>query len=271
MGLNAWHRTFALALLLLAWQVAGCARQDSHAGPPLPLAASETDSKPIAVVGGEALESKDHGVRTASSRPAGAANRGNLGAPPAQRRALLVGINDYDYPLDELPADDQAVEIGPSRTKWPDLRGALNDVAAVHDVLERKYGFEAIETLRDSEATREAILRWIDEFLVAPSQPGDIVFFYFSGHGSYEPNPSSDDADKLDETLVPHDSKLGADDIRDKELRVRFNRILDRGAALTVVLDSCHSRSAARGYPVDGAASRSRPHAGVLGRARIRA
>src|SRR5262249_50106839 len=75
----------------------------------------------------------------------------------------------------------------------------------------------------------------------------DVVLFYFAGHGSQVRNSRSDEPDFLDESLVPADSRAGAADIRDKELRLYFNRILHRGAHLTVMLDNCHSGSGARG------------------------
>ena len=258
MGSKTWQRTLALALLLSTWQALGCARQDPDAES-APFTATQTTAQPAKASADEAPTGEYE-----PSRPSEVATREEPEKPTPKRRALLVGINDYDYPVSGRPivddlveqrsAVEQPVEPQPSRKMWPGLKGPLNDVAAVGDVLESRYGFEseAIEVLLDSAATREAILRRIDEFLVAPSQPGDSVFFYFAGHGSYVPSSAGGEADKLDETIVPYDSKLGAEDIRDKELRARFNRILDRGAALTVVFDSCHSGSAARGYPVEG-------------------
>src|SRR5204863_8381450 len=69
----------------------------------------------------------------------------------------------------------------------------------------------------------------------------------FGGHGSHVRNSLSDERDNLDESIVSADSRLGVEDIRDKELRAFFNRILDRGARLTVILDNCYSGSGARG------------------------
>jgi caspase domain-containing protein len=111
------------------------------------------------------------------------------------------------------------------------------------------YGFERsdIVTLTDQTATRAAILQTIDKHLVQPAAPGDVLFFYYAGHGSQVRNSLSKEPDALDESLVPADSRTGARDIRDKELRVLFNQILDRGARLTILLDNCHSGSGARG------------------------
>ncbi|HEV7427331.1 MAG TPA: caspase family protein [Thermoanaerobaculia bacterium] len=159
------------------------------------------------------------------------------------RRALLVGINDYTA----VTAPRAQTTPAPGRD-WPNLAGAINDVNTMRDMLVALYGFDRndIVTLTDQAATREAILSDI-EHLVNAAAKDDVILFYYAGHGSQVRNSLSDERDKLDESLVPADSRAGAADIRDKELRMLFNRILDRGARLTVILDNCHSSSGARG------------------------
>ncbi len=173
----------------------------------------------------------------------------------ARRRALLVGINDYSatsFP-DKAAARSAAVTTADDspRTSWPSLKGAINDVETMQEMLISRYRFQDddIEVLTDQDASREAILGAIKKYLVDPAQAGEHMFFYYSGHGSQVVNSESDEPDKKDESLVPADSKAGAQDIRDKELRPLFNKILARGAHLTVILDSCHSGSGVRGYP----------------------
>ncbi len=165
-------------------------------------------------------------------------------AQPA-RRALLIGIDDYT--ASSLPIVS-AVHQHPG---WPDLRGGANDVRILSDLLVLRYGFERknIVTLTNQQATRAAILHAIEEHLVHPARKGDIVFYYFAGHGAQVPNAASDEPDRLDESIVPADSRRGAADIRDKELRPLFNRILQRGARLTLLLDHCHSGGGFRGLP----------------------
>jgi uncharacterized caspase-like protein len=161
------------------------------------------------------------------------------------RRALLIGINDYSA------SRLGAAATAPPRADrdWTNLAGAVNDANAMREMLVFLYGFDRddIVTLTDQAATREAILRGVEEHLIDPASKDDVVFFYFAGHGSQVRNSLSEERDKFDESLVPADSRIGAPDIRDKELRSRFNRILDRGARLTVMLDNCHSGSGARG------------------------
>jgi hypothetical protein len=167
-------------------------------------------------------------------------------SPPVDtgtRRAVLVGIDDYSASRLPRPAGG-----GTGPPGAPDLYGAVNDVRTIGEILVALYGFASrgVLTLTDQAATRAAILRALDERLVQPTRPGDVVLFYFSGHGSQVANTRSDEPDGLDESIVPADRGPAAPDIRDKELRRIFNRILDRGARLTVVLDSCHSGSGAR-------------------------
>jgi hypothetical protein len=162
-----------------------------------------------------------------------------------EKRAVLVGINDYT--ASSFPAPDTAAL--PDRD-WEDLQGAVTDVGILRDLLISRYGFEPanIITLTDQQATGAAILDALDRNLLRPSKKDDVTFFYYSGHGSQVANSLSDEPDCMDESIVPADSRRGADDIRDKELRRIFNGILSQGARLTVVFDSCHSGSGARGF-----------------------
>ena len=178
-------------------------------------------------------------------RPAGV----DASAPAGHRRAVLVGINDYSA--------SKLVKHGtPSGGReWPDLNGATTDVNAMAEMLVLLYGFQRrdIITLTDQAATRAAILGALEGQLARSAAKGDVLLFYYAGHGSQVKNSLSEEPDRMDESLVPADSRAGARDIRDKELRAIFNRILDRGAALTVVLDNCHSGSGARaGFGVRG-------------------
>jgi hypothetical protein len=166
----------------------------------------------------------------------------HLDAAP-HRRALLIGINDYT--ASSVARSHSAPAPG---RDWPNLGGAVNDVNTMRDMLVALYGFDRndIIALTDQAATRDAILGTIQR-LVNAATKDDVILFYYAGHGSQVQNLRSDERDKLDESLVPADSRAGAADIRDKELRILFNRILDRGARLTVILDNCHSSSGARG------------------------
>jgi hypothetical protein len=163
-------------------------------------------------------------------------------AAAAHKHALLIGINDYTA--------SRLSRIAPPAPErdWPNLEGAVNDASDMRELLMLLHGFRPgdIIELKDQTATRGAILAATRQ-LAAGAQKGDLVLFYFAGHGSHVRNSLSDEPDKLDESIIPADSRRGAADIRDKELRRIFNAILDRGAHLTVILDSCYSGSGARG------------------------
>lgn len=75
------------------------------------------------------------------------------------------------------------------------------------------------------------------ETLVTATQPGDTLFFHFSGHGTQVPaDDPHEEADGLDEAIVPTDMNIIVDD----DLRVIFCR-LPLGAHLTMLADCCHS------------------------------
>ncbi len=183
---------------------------------------------------------------------------GNGPTEAQNRRALVVGIDHY-FTAD---ADPEIVEL---RT-LSNLNGAVNDAGAMERLLADLYGFE-VKVLLNDEATREAILSAIDLHLIAPTRRGDDVVFYFSGHGSQVTNSKTKEDDRKDETLVPADAAVGPPDIRDKELRERLNRVLRRGARLTVILDSCHSGSGARGLPSERTARYLDPMPGEVAEA----
>ncbi|HEV8331585.1 MAG TPA: caspase family protein [Steroidobacteraceae bacterium] len=165
------------------------------------------------------------------------------------RRAVVIGIDKYALP------GGQAVPRGdpPSPLRWLNLKGAVNDANRTRDLLVARYGFARsdIVMLTDAQATRAAILQAIDRQLIAPAKSGDLVFFYFAGHGSRVRNSLSHESDKLDESIVPADAASGTRDIRDKELRDAFNKVLDKGATLVAIFDSCHSGSITRGLAGD--------------------
>jgi hypothetical protein len=146
-----------------------------------------------------------------------------------------------------------------------DLDGSLNDVQAMRQVLQARFGFKKenmhvlstplITGVSEKEAARQNILDAINKYLIEESKPGDIVVFYYAGHGSQMGNSKSREAASAgatgkDETIVPADANRGIWDIRDKEFSRLFNKIVDRQATLTAIFDSCHSGSIARGAVV---------------------
>jgi hypothetical protein len=161
------------------------------------------------------------------------------------KRAVLVGINRYDAV--SAPAGSQ-LAASTSARHITNLNGAVNDATAMRDLLLGRFGFSAAHTtlMTDGEATRDAIVAAVNAML-AQSQPGDVVVFFYAGHGSQRRNTLASSPSRLDQTIVTADANIGAYDIRDKELGRLFNPFLDKGVELILIFDSCHSGSITRG------------------------
>jgi hypothetical protein len=148
--------------------------------------------------------------------------------------ALLIGIDEYQDP-----------DINT-------LRGALNDLAAMENVLIRKFGFDPnnVLTLRNEKATRAGIRAAFRTHLSDKAGPNDVVVFYYSGHGSQvldEPNGDESDGDGRDETIVPYDSSNSGDkDITDDEISKLLRELSARTENVTFVFDSCNSGTTSR-------------------------
>jgi len=135
----------------------------------------------------------------------------------------------------------------------PALRGCVNDVHAMRIFLMNHYNVpdEHIHVLINEEATRDAILKAFQEFLIDNQaiQQGDQILFHYSGHGSQMPTrPGEFEPDGLNETIVPYDSRT-ADifDIPDKTLAELFKKLAAaKGEQITACFDSCHSASVTR-------------------------
>ncbi len=147
------------------------------------------------------------------------------------KKALLVGINDY----------------APVGAGGPDLRGCVNDVQDVANTLS-VLGIvpstpTAMKILTDGRATRAAIMTGL-QWLINGAKAGDLLVFYYSGHGSQVVDVEGDEPDGKDETICPHDFAT-AGMIKDDDLRNVFITV-PAGVNLDVILDSCHSGTGTR-------------------------
>ncbi|MEH2214846.1 caspase family protein [Nostoc sp.] len=158
-----------------------------------------------------------------------------------RKRALLVGINDY------LKVND---------FQWYPLEGAVNDTQIQKELLINLFGFQSddIRILHDQEATRKNILQAFEEHLIKWAQPGDVVVFHYSGHGSQVADPDKIFEDGRVSTIVPIDSHLPpgypnkggkVNDITGHTLWLLMQAINTEN--VTFVLDSCYSGGARKG------------------------
>jgi hypothetical protein len=145
------------------------------------------------------------------------------------RKALLIGINRYRIP-------------------GADLRGCVNDVKNMRELLTSQYGFRAADvvTLLDFDATTRAMQTAIAR-LVRGGRKGDVLLLHYSGHGSNVPDADGDEADKRDEILCPTDLDWKKP-LSDDWLRKTFDGVR-AGVSLTVIMDCCHSGTNTRALP----------------------
>jgi hypothetical protein len=169
-------------------------------------------------------------------------------------RALLIGIDTYHYGAElsdawraHLASSTVAQQSTTERRgDMQNLDGAVSDAIAMRSLLIAKFGFAPANAvlLRNEQATRDGILTAVRQ-LVESAQRGDLVVFYYAGHGSQQFN--SLPSNHFDQTITPADANVGQFDIRNAELTALFNQALDKGAHLTLIFDSCNSGSAVRG------------------------
>ena len=136
------------------------------------------------------------------------------------KKALLIGIN-YTGTSNEL-------------------YGCINDVNSIKDRISGQ-GFTNINMITDitsKKPTRNTILDEFKNFLIN-SQSGDLLFFLYSGHGSYTIDRNGDEVDGRDELIVSCDLQ----GILDDELKYLIQTYLKSDVTLFALFDSCFSGS----------------------------
>jgi len=143
------------------------------------------------------------------------------------KKALLVGINEY---------------------QGSPLKGCVNDCLLMYKMLTEEFDFETkdIKLLTDHEATQDRILLGLSA-LTSDVQPGDTIYFHYSGHGSQVAvNDWTDnfEPDGRDEILCP--VNLNWDFPLRDQMVGSFFKDLPKEVNVVVVLDCCHSGTGLR-------------------------
>ncbi len=114
--------------------------------------------------------------------------------------------------------------------------GVSNDLIRMRDVLDRA-GFESsrIKTLSTPAETTPAAI--VATLRAVKPKPGDLVFFYSSGHGDQIKDISGDEDDGKDEVLVGSNACLLDDDLR--PIWVEYGHEV----RIVMVIDACHAGS----------------------------
>lgn len=143
------------------------------------------------------------------------------------------------------------------------LRGVAADTRAMQGMLAQR-GF-AVELRTGDDATRAGILAGY-EALIARCQAGDAAVVYYSGHGYHAVVP---DEDAAWQCIAPTDLRDGdAGDYRGItawELSLLQERLTERTANVTVILDCCHSSQMSRDAAARDAIPRALPHPLAVG------
>lgn len=163
----------------------------------------------------------------------------------AEDYALMVGVSEY-------PA------LGPN----DQLRGPKNDVALMKEVLAgRGLDPAHIRILADGIEgaelpIRAAILKALRD-LAERMGEGDRLYLHLSGHATQQPNGQLDtdyEPDGLDEVFLPRDvtswDPRGAtieNGIVDDEIGELIGRLLDKGAFVWLMADTCNAGTILRG------------------------
>ena len=134
------------------------------------------------------------------------------------KKALLIGINYINSPYA--------------------LSGCIDDTNRMKDLL-TQHGFSEFKILTDYTTIKPTKQNILNEFknLIVNSVSGDILVFYFSGHGSYTYDRNNDETDGKDEMIISSDLRSVLDD----ELKNILSNNMKREVTIIGLFDSCHS------------------------------
>lgn len=134
------------------------------------------------------------------------------------KKALLIGIN----------------YVGTSN----ELNGCINDINCIKERIS-KNGFDNITVLTDDTSIKPTKKNILNAFtnLLTNSQEGDLLFFAYSGHGTYDIDRNNDEITGYDQLIVPLDLNM----IYDDELKIIIQSKLKPNVTLFAMFDSCFS------------------------------
>ena len=126
-----------------------------------------------------------------------------------------------------------------------ELGGCINDVNNMAKVLKDHYGFQDIKIVTDNtnhKPTKHVMINYL-EHIALQSYHYDVIYYHYSGHGSYVRDKNSDEADGKDECLVPIDYNNAGfitDDVIKKIISTSNPK-----CKIVMVIDACHSATMA--------------------------
>jgi hypothetical protein len=156
------------------------------------------------------------------------------------KKALIIGIGAY-----------------PTESGWSVIHGD-NDVPLITDALiQRGFNPDKIVKLVNEQATKTNIIKSFNQF-IKQAKINDTIYIHFSTHGQQVIDTDGDEADGLDEAVIPFDACKtfikgryeGKNHLIDDELFLYLTSLrvkIGKFGSLVVVFDACHSGDASRG------------------------
>lgn len=152
----------------------------------------------------------------------------------AKRFGVFFGVSHHRY--DDILVRGRADGVSEEKASH-DLTVCHRDAQKFAEVMRTVGRLDGIKIYTNEEATKENMEDAITRWLPSVARPGDTVVVYFSGHTGQMPDKSGDEADGLDEFIVPHDifgpgeyvamSKLYKEDKLKPRERKEFENIRD--------------------------------------------
>jgi hypothetical protein len=153
----------------------------------------------------------------------------------------ILSIKNYVPKTITINKNKKALLIGINYTGTSnELYGCISDVNSIKERITDK-GFNDINIMTDLTTKKATRINILEEFknLLINSQSGDLLFFSFSGHGSYTIDRNGDETDGRDELIVSCD----LEGILDDELKSLIQSHLKPDVTLFALFDSCFSGS----------------------------
>ena len=165
----------------------------------------------------------------------------NINSLKANLDKSILSIKNYMPKVVTINRKKKALLIGINYTGTSnELYGCINDTTSIKERIS-SHGFDDINIITDltsKKATRNTILEEFKNLLIN-SQSGDLLFFLYSGHGSYAIDRNGDETDGRDELLVSCDLQ----GILDDELKSIIQTNLKSDVTLFALMDCCFSGS----------------------------
>lgn len=173
------------------------------------------------------------------------------GAAMAEKRALLIGVANYDNPsIRSLSGPRNDVIL-----LWRYLTANGFAAANIH-VLAEGLPEGASTPRANAPPTRAQIMRGFND-LADRAQAGDFVVIHFSGHGTTQPETSrpgsGPEAGDRDQVLLPKDAgdydniaRTIRNGIVDDEIGEALDKIRAKGAVVWAIVDACHAGTVTR-------------------------